>query len=217
MPNPSRHSDVTNPHEPQPGSSQQLSIGQCVQLACMLDVTAPKPGNVHRGADFPDLCFADFVASSVIIGPILGRASERPVGESIRNAIRQTRESVGTNTNLGIVLLLAPLCCVPREVGLETGVQKILDGLTPSDARDVYDAIKTANPGGMGEVEEHDVASSPPERLLDAMELAAERDFIARQYSNGFEDLFRLHREFFSLAISAGVGLIDAVVWSTLR
>ena len=46
---------------------RELSIGQCASLACLLEVSAPKPGNVHRGADFEDMTFADFAASRFAI------------------------------------------------------------------------------------------------------------------------------------------------------
>ncbi|MEE3219413.1 MAG: triphosphoribosyl-dephospho-CoA synthase, partial [Planctomycetota bacterium] len=49
--------------------NQNFSIGQCATLACLWEVTIPKPGNVHRGADFEDLTFADFLASAVAIAP----------------------------------------------------------------------------------------------------------------------------------------------------
>jgi triphosphoribosyl-dephospho-CoA synthetase len=61
----------------------QDRIAQCITLACLLEVTAPKPGNVHRGADFDDLTFADFLVSGVTIGPILATAAQIRVGQAI--------------------------------------------------------------------------------------------------------------------------------------
>src|SRR5262245_6819021 len=80
-----------------------------VQLACVLEASAPKPGNVSPGRPFEDLRYEDFVASAVAIGPAFECAGSRPLGETIRLAIESTREWTSTNTNLGIVLLLAPL------------------------------------------------------------------------------------------------------------
>ena len=79
-------------------------------------MTAPKPGNVHRGADFEDVTYVDFVQSAVVVGPILERAAELGVGRTVLEAVRATREAVGTNTNLGTLLLLAPLAAVPDGV-----------------------------------------------------------------------------------------------------
>src|SRR5262245_36434157 len=94
--------------------TQNLTIGQCATLACLLEVTAPKVGNVHRGADFDGLTFADFVTSAVAIGPAMEQAAETGVGRAVLSAIQATRQLVATNTNLGMVLLIAPLAAAPR-------------------------------------------------------------------------------------------------------
>src|SRR3954468_24053332 len=141
----------------------QLSLGQCATLACLLEATAPKVGNVHRGADFDDLTFADFVASAVAIGPVFDAAEQAAVGDTVLEAIRATRRIVGTNTNLGMALLFAALAAVPRTVRLTTAsVGRVLGGLTADDSRKVYAAIGLAKPGGMGRVEAMDVAGEAP-------------------------------------------------------
>ena len=66
----------------------------------------------------------------------------------------------------------------------------MLDGLTVEDAERVYEAIRLANPGGLGDAPEQDVRDEPTVTLLEAMKLAADRDLIARQYANGFADVF---------------------------
>src|SRR5207249_11040058 len=98
-----------------PGApSVSLTIGQCATLACLLEATAPKVGNVHRGADFEDLTFTDFVVSSVAIGPAMEAAATIGVGRAVLEAVNATRACVATNTNLGMALLIAPLAAVPR-------------------------------------------------------------------------------------------------------
>lgn len=166
------------------------TISQCVALACLLEVTAPKPGNVHRGADFDDLTFADFLVSGVTIGPILGRGAEIGVGNAILQAVQATREAIGTNSNLGMVLLLAPLAAVPVEQALREGVRTRLQQLNGDDASAIWQAIQVAKPGGLGRAEQHDVAGPPPGSILDAMRLAADRDLVAAQYANGFAHVF---------------------------
>ena len=172
-----------------------LSIGQCATLACLLEVSAPKPGNVHRGADFEDCTLNDFLASAVAIGPIMENANRASLGQTILSAIQSTRDVTSANTNLGIVLLLGPLAAVPIGECLETGVQEILVGLTPDDSRNVYEAIRLANPGGInpeGEaVTEMNTSETPPNDLLAAMNTAAHRDMIARQYAENFRDVFQ--------------------------
>lgn len=167
-----------------------LSIAQCVTLACLWEVTAPKPGNVHRGADFEDVTFQDFATSAVIVGPILAQAGSRGVGAVVLDAVRATREVVGSNTNLGMLLLLAPLAAVEREQDLRSGVKSVLRSLIAADAAAVYEAIALAKPGGLGKVKQMDIAGAPPQSLIAAMEAAAGRDFVARQYVNDFDDVF---------------------------
>lgn len=167
-----------------------LSTAQCLTLACLWEATAPKPGNVHRGADFDDVSFSDFTTSAVLIAPILAEADTRGVGVVIRDAVVATRAGVGSNTNLGMILLLAPLAAIPWYVELRAGIPVVMRDLDAGDAAAVYEAITLAKPGGLGKVREMDVSAAPPKSLLSAMQLAADRDFIARQYVRNFADVF---------------------------
>src|SRR5262245_44444417 len=134
-------------------SSGYLSIGQCATLACLLEATAPKVGNVHRGADFEDLTFTDFVISAVTIGPAMEAAASTGVGKAVLEAVTGTRHCIQSNSNLGMVLLLAPLAAVPADEQLSTkSVGAILRGLTSEDSRLVYEAIRVAHPSGLGQV-----------------------------------------------------------------
>ncbi|WP_254510758.1 triphosphoribosyl-dephospho-CoA synthase [Anatilimnocola floriformis] len=166
--------------------TQDLSPGQAATLACLLEVTAPKVGNVHRGADFEKLTFTDFVASAVAIGPAMEHAATTGVGRAVLSAIQATRQLVSTNTNLGMVLLIAPLAAVPRGESLQVGIANVLNSLTADDSALVYEAIRLAQPGGMGEAKEMDIAAAAPPSLLAAMKAAEERDLVARQYSTNF-------------------------------
>ena len=98
---------------------------------------------------------------------------------------------VNSNTNLGMVLLLAPLSKAAG-ADLRARVRDVLDQSTVSDAIQVYEAIRIASPGGLGEVKNQDVRDAPTASLRDVMALAADRDLIARQYANGFADVFDL-------------------------
>lgn len=195
----------------------ELSIGQCATLACLLEATAPKPGNVHRGADFEDLTFTDFLVSAAAIGPPLEAARTTGVGPAVLAAVRGTRRLVPTNSNLGMVLLLAPLAAVPRKVGLATGVGEVLRQLTPDDARDVYQAIREARPGGLGKVAEMDVADAPPDDLLVAMRAAAPRDLVARQYSENFATVLEQVVPWLAAGCRAGWPLTTAIVHAHVR
>src|SRR5262249_13642524 len=109
----------------------------------------------------------------------------RPIGQTVRLAIEATRAWTSTNTNLGMVLLLAPLAKASCGGGIDS-IAKVLADTTIEDARDVYAAIRLAHPGGLGRVESQDVASEPDVTLLEAMRLAADRDSVASEYATGF-------------------------------
>jgi len=167
--------------------NDSLSIGQCATLACLLEATAPKVGNVHRGADFADLTFTDFVVSAVAMGPPMEAAAASGVGRAVYDAVAVTRTLVETNTNLGMALLFAPLAAVPCNQPLTTtAVGRVLREMSTDDCRLVYEAIRLARPGGLGTVKSMDVADQPPADLITAMRAAAERDLIARQYVEDF-------------------------------
>jgi triphosphoribosyl-dephospho-CoA synthase len=166
------------------------TIGQSALLACLLEATARKPGNVHRFRDFDDLTYTDFLLSAVAVAPVLDRAAGRRVGATVLEGVRSTRRVVRTNTNLGMLLLLAPLAAVPPGPDFRPGVLTILDQLDREDSRLVYEAIRLANPGGLGRAAEQDVADEPTLPLRQIMALAADRDLVARQYADGFQTVF---------------------------
>ncbi len=152
----------------------------------MLEATAAKPGNVHPRASFPDLTYFDFVKSAEAAAPALARAAEWGVGRAVFEAVRATRDVVSTNTNLGIVLLIAPLAAVPENTTLRDGIESVLTNLTCEDASWVYRAIRLAQPGGLGSEKHEDVAVEPTSTLREVMRLASDRDGVAAQYANGF-------------------------------
>ncbi|HKI31126.1 MAG TPA: triphosphoribosyl-dephospho-CoA synthase, partial [Gemmataceae bacterium] len=167
-----------------------LPIDRYASVACLWEVTARKPGNVHRYRDFDDLTYLDFVTSAAAIAPGFEKAPYTKVGELIMWAVISTREVVRTNTNLGIILLLAPLAVVPARTKLRQGLPLLLDSLDVEDSQAVYEAIRLANPGGLGRVEDQDVNQAPTLPLREIMALAADRDLVARQYANGFREVF---------------------------
>jgi triphosphoribosyl-dephospho-CoA synthase len=197
-------------------AGRALSPGRLAEIACLLEVTARKPGNVHRHADLPGLQFSDFLLSATAIAEPLDRATTTGIGRAIYDAIEATRLVVNTNTNLGIVLLLAPLAAVPIDVDLEQGIDAVLAATTVDDARWVYRAIRLAQPGGLGDVPEQDVKDEPTVTLRDAMALAADWDTIARQYADGFRAVFDDALPSLRLALGAGRPLETAIILSYL-
>ncbi|WP_199540487.1 triphosphoribosyl-dephospho-CoA synthase [Paraburkholderia kururiensis] len=168
--------------------------------ACRLDVETPKPGNVSVESAGHGMTAAQFLASAqAAAGPLFAHGA--PVGKRILDAVARTREVAGCNTNLGIVLLVAPLATSLDELKEHIGealtaqrwraaTERVLARLTVDDARDAYRAIALANPGGLGDAPEQSVHDAPTVDLRAAMQLAAQRDSIARQYANGFADIF---------------------------
>lgn len=168
-------------------------VATAAQLACLLEVSASKPGNVSPAQHFRDARYEHFLASAAAIGPAMMRAAERPIGSTVLAAIEDTAQWVRTNTNLGIVLLFAPLARAARAAerdGLRAAVAATLAGTTVADARAVYAAIRRANPGGLGRVADQDVHDEPTAALRDVMTLAAGRDAIAREYATEFATTF---------------------------
>jgi len=184
------------------------------QLACLLEVSAPKPGNVSPGRHFHDTRYEDFLASAVAIGPALAAAGENPLGTTIRRAVEATLRWTRSNTNLGIVLLLAPLARAALREGasLRERLRTVLAETTVTDAGEVYAAIRRARPGGLGEAKAEDVAGAPTVSLRDAMSLAAERDAIAREYVTEFALTFETGVPAVLAARREGLDWSDTVV-----
>jgi len=184
------------------------------QLACLLEVSAPKPGNVSPERHFHDTRYEDFLASAVAIGPALAQAHAQPLGATIRRAVEDTLRWTRSNTNLGIVLLLAPIA---RAAGRGRGslrerLQQVLAETTVADAAEVYTAIRHARPGGLGQAPEEDVARAPSVDLRAAMGLAAGRDAIAREYVTDFALTFEQGVPALRRCLDEGLAWTDASV-----
>jgi triphosphoribosyl-dephospho-CoA synthase len=162
--------------------------------ACLAELDALKPGNVHRFGDGHDMTVDQFVASAEAAAPPIGREG-LAVGERIRLAVEATQRAAGQNTNLGIILLGAPLAAAALERhggDLKTRLHTVLDQLSVEDAREAYRAIRAAKPGGLGDAPSHHVAAEPDVTLLEAMRAAEARDRIAWNYTHDFADIFEL-------------------------
>ncbi len=191
-------------------------IAQLAQMACIWDVCSSKPGNVSREQDFCDATMSDFLLSAIAIGSALDKAEALRVGEIILQAVDATHRMVSSNTNLGIILLLAPLvksCQCARSLGeVREKLHTVLQELSVEDAVFAYKAIRMAKPGGMGRVETADIAAQPSITLLQAMQLARERDSIAREYSSDFEISFEIGYPALQAALARGAEFSRAVV-----
>lgn len=154
--------------------------------ACILDVSAIKPGNVGFHGAGHGLSAAQFITSARAAATALA-APDSTVGQRILGAIEATRAAVGTNTNLGIVLLAAPLA--HDALGAGSTLATTLAGLTIDDTERAFAAIRLARPAGLGRSDRHDVHAPARVPLLEAMREAAPRDRIAAQYAGGYADV----------------------------
>jgi triphosphoribosyl-dephospho-CoA synthase len=190
-------------------------VAAAAQLACLLEASAPKPGNVAPGTDFHDARYEDFLASAAAIGPALAAAGERPLGATIRAAVEATARWAPSNTNLGLVLLLAPLAHAasgPGRAPLRERLAVTLADTTVADARDLYAAIRLAAPGGLGRASEQDVAGTPTAPLRDVMALAQDRDALAREYATDFRTTFEVGAPALRRALADRLSWREAVV-----
>ncbi len=178
-----------------PVGPRAQALGAAFISACKAELTALKPGNVHIHASGHGMEVAHFEAAAKAAAPVIADAS-LTLGMRIRMAVSSSLSATGCNTNLGIILLCAPLAAaVLRDdhTSLHERVNRVLADLRPHDAGFVYTAIRMANPGGLGKFEQADVSQSPTLPLVEAMALAAPRDRIAANYVSGFADIFHDH------------------------
>jgi triphosphoribosyl-dephospho-CoA synthase len=165
--------------------------------ACALDVAVRKPGNVSRASAGHRMRAEQFIASAKAAAGPLFTAGAR-VGARIEAAGAASWQAAGCNTNLGIVLLAAPIARAVEQLpfaaagagSLRRSISAVLADLDRDDAAAAFRAIVQASPGGLGSAAEEDVHSEPTIDLRSAMALAAPRDRIAAQYVDGYAACF---------------------------
>jgi triphosphoribosyl-dephospho-CoA synthase len=170
----------------------QQALAALFKDACLAELTALKPGNVHVFADGHGMVVEDFLKSAEAAAIPISQ-SGIGVGSRILAAMQATWQVVACNTNVGILLLSAPLLQAGLSVkgaGFRTALGQVLLNLTIDDASQAYQAIRLASPAGLGDSASHDVNRQADVSLLEAMRFSAERDLIARQYVNNYADIF---------------------------
>jgi triphosphoribosyl-dephospho-CoA synthase len=200
-----------------PATVNEEAVASAFIDACVLDVMALKPGNVGIHGAGHGMEVVDFMRSARAAAPAIAAAGYS-VGERIHHAIEATRAAAGTNTNLGIVLLAAPLAQAYHRGGspgssqaLRDQLAHVLEELSVADAQFAFDAIRLANPGGLGAAERHDVREPARASLLEAMRAAADRDSIARQYVSAYRDVVAIGLARIEQARARGCSRRDAV------
>jgi triphosphoribosyl-dephospho-CoA synthase len=195
--------------------SAQQALIEAYQRACEIELQAFKPGNVSVYSPAHDMTVEDFILSAAVSADSVSNPAYS-LGEKIYYAVKATRDAVGCNTNLGIILLAAPLmqAYYQRQTGqsLRDSLQVVLANTTLQDAEWAFKAITLAAPGGLGKSEQQDVNQAPEVTLLEAMQIASLKDRIALQYTNGFKDIF----DFSVLQYNRAFVLSGESSWSAL-
>ena len=172
---------------------RRLMLREAYLTACQKELQVLKPGNVSVFSEGHGMRAADFIMSAEASVTAL-TDPELQLGEKIYRAVEATKKVVGCNTNLGIILLCAPVMqayqVLGRRESLHGKLREILKHSDINDAAWVYHAIRLASPGGLGRSDVHDVHTEPAVTLLEAMRAAAHRDRIANQYACGYRDIF---------------------------
>ncbi|MBK6660398.1 MAG: triphosphoribosyl-dephospho-CoA synthase [Proteobacteria bacterium] len=175
-------------------SLDQGQVAAALAKACRMDVVAFKPGNVSLWSAGHGMAASDFLRSAAVAVPCLSAPAAR-IGARIEGAVAATIATVGCNTNLGIVLLLAPLARAAQDLAqgdLRARLARQLCALDAEDAAACFRAICLAQPAGLGEVHEGDVHTPPAMGLRDAMQLASVRDRIAAAYVSDYAEIFEV-------------------------
>lgn len=207
---------MTAAAHPFPRSAADGAAREAFIASCRDEVEALKPGNVHVFSDGHGMTVDHFLRSAQAAAAPLC-APRSPVGARIQQAVEASFACVNLNTNLGIILLCAPIAAAAeicdetttstdRRATFRARLERVLRALTQADAEMAFAAILRASPGGLGAAARHDVRAPAQASLLDAMREAAGRDRIASQYASGYADVF-----------GAGLGALDAARKKGLR
>ena len=181
--------------------SEQLA--QAYKIACLAEIEALKPGNVHIFADGHGMQVQDFIQSAEVSSRVIAQP-DLALGERIYRSVEVTWSAVNCNTNLGIILLCAPFiqaALLPSTIGLRNQLAQVLANTTQADAEWGFKAIQLANPAGLGSAKAHDVNHAADCTLLEAMQASADKDFIGQQYANGFLQVFEQGLPIFEAAL----------------
>lgn len=179
-----------------------MTPAEHAQLALLLEVAGtPKPGNVDRERDFPDLRFEHFLAGAIGSGAGLRAAEEgKPIGGAFEEAVEGMGHQEGGNTQFGALLLLVPL--VKADELSPEGVTKVVEATTVEDAEGFYRAFEHVDvavsdpPEGMDELDVRrgsgaiSALNEGDYTLYDVMELSEGVDGVAREWTSGFERTF---------------------------
>jgi len=231
-------------------SEKAQHISKCLELAILLEASAEKPGNVNRTASFKGTRYEHFLASAVAIASSFEHAAERGIlvsrgeihvsavelGWIIKNSMMNVNAwQSGGNTLLGTAILLSPIAVAAGmthakekifEVSkLRKNVKLVVESTTSEDAVNVYEAIRTANPGGLGKVSELDINDPDSEkRILDEgislfqiFQKSSKYDTICSEWINNYPITFNVAYPFLMEQIERTDNLNTAIIHAFLK
>ena len=170
---------------------KKINLAHAFKAACIGELEALKPGNVHIFADGHGMTVQDFMLSAEVVSEVIAKP-DLTLGERILLSVEATQKAVNCNSNLGVILLCAPIlqaALIESNTYFFSRLQQVLADTTQQDAALTFKAIALANPAGLGVSERFDVHLPVSCNLLQAMQVAAPKDLIAQQYANNFADL----------------------------
>ena len=175
----------------------RIILKKQIKFVCDTEIKSLKPGNVHKYSEGHGMNLKDFLKSSLIISKCLTK-NNLDLGKKILISVNEIQNKIKKNTNLGIILMLSPIATIVQEEGIiskEELLKKIKSLIKKQNIKNsipIFKAISLTSPGGLGFSKKYDVNELPNTNLYKAMEFAKKKDLIARQYCNGFEDIYKI-------------------------
>ncbi len=213
-------------------------VSSSLQLAILLEVSAHKPGNVNRTADFQSTHYEHFLASAVAVDPSFAWAAERGImvsgkkielndihlGEIIKNAV------VDIEAWLSPIAAAAGMTLVEREAlslsKLRENIKLVVESTKPQDAVAVYEAINIANPSGLvDKAPVLDVNDPKSKRkileekttLYDVFKISAPYDTISKEWVENYPITFETGLPYFTQQLKKTRNLNTAIVHTFLK
>ena len=175
----------------------RIILKKQIKFVCDAEIKSLKPGNVHKYSEGHGMNLKDFLKSSLIISKCLTK-NNLDLGKKILISVNEIQNKIKKNTNLGIILMLSPIATIVQEEGviskkeLLKKIKSLIKKQNIKNSIPIFKAISLTSPGGLGFSKKYDVNEPPNTNLYKAMEFAKKKDLIARQYCNGFEDIYKI-------------------------
>jgi len=225
-------------------------IAKCLELAILFEISADKPGNVNLITGFEGTRYEHFLASAVAATPWFELAAERGiavsqgrvqvsdvgVGRLIMECVRDVNAwQKGGNTLLGTIILLSPIAVAAGMTSalkenvfeikmLRENLKCVTESTTSDDAVNIYEAIKIANPSGLGKAPELDVNDSSSLNrivkenisLYQIFQIASTYDRVCFEWVNNYPITFDVAYPYLMKQLKTGT-INGAIIHTFLR